>query len=163
MNVRDSDSSEPSSPEPKRQRGSPPGCAWQYEWWVGARVMAQFVGHGGPDSRYAGQWFPAEVTNVREDDTVDVEYDDGDEEEKLHRDRVRYFTPTSRDRRAIAAKPKDYKDHSSSEAEDEEEEEEEGEEEEEEEEEEDEEEEEGVCMNALRPPSMLLSPRGALV
>ena len=48
MNVRDSDSSGSPSPEPKRQRiadidwaSAPP---WQYEWWVGARVMAQFVG-----------------------------------------------------------------------------------------------------------------------
>ena len=109
MNVRDSDSSGSPSPEPKRQRIADIDWAsaptWQYEWWVGARVMAQFVGRGGPDTQFAGRWFPGEVTKVHENDTVDVEYDDGDEDEKLPRDRVRVCS--ARDLRA-----QNYKDQS---------------------------------------------------
>ena len=112
MNVRDSDSSGSPSPEPKRQRiadidwaSAPP---WQYEWWVGARVMAQFVGRGGPDTQFAGRWFPGEVTAVdKVGGTVDLLYaDDAGESVRHNTSRsitrhprvgacVRVFTPSS--------------------------------------------------------------------
>lgn len=45
----------------------------------------------GPNARYAGRWFRGWVAAVHDDGTCDVHYDDGDEEARVPRSRIKAF------------------------------------------------------------------------